>query len=74
MREQVYLLNMFSDYAPPEALKEAFSQAAIVAADIDPELRKVAVTVHSERYIPARFLEQAEKEIAGIYALKTVKI
>ncbi len=74
MREQVFFLNMFSDYEPSEALKEAFSQAAIVAADIDPETRKVAVAVHSEQYIPARLLEQAGREIATLYALQTVKI
>ena len=34
MREQVFFLNMFPDYVPPEALQEALSQAAIAAADI----------------------------------------
>ena len=36
MTDQVFFLNMFPDYAPPEELNAALSQAAIVAADIDP--------------------------------------
>ena len=37
MNQQVYLTNMFPDYAPPEELTNALSQAAIVAAYIFPE-------------------------------------
>ena len=36
--ESVSILNMFPDYEPPEVLRESLSQAAIVAADIDPLL------------------------------------
>ena len=43
MSEQVSLLNMFSIYEPPEALRNALDQAAVVAADIDPEKGKVEV-------------------------------
>ncbi len=74
MSEQVFFLNMFPDYAPPEALNGALSQAAIVAADIDPENRKVTVALYSDTYIPVRFLEQAEKEIAASYGLQQLEI
>ena len=57
---------MFPDYEPPEELQQALSQAAIVAADIDPQTRKVSVAVHSDCYIPTRYLEQAEKEIGDV--------
>ena len=60
--ENVYLTNMFPDYVPPEDLAMALSQAAIVAADIDPESRFVSVAVHSENYIPQRLLDQAARE------------
>ena len=36
MSESVSLLNMFSLYEPPETLESVLSQAAVVAADIDP--------------------------------------
>ena len=36
MTSTVFFLNMFPDFVPPEALQEAFSQAVISAADIDP--------------------------------------
>ena len=57
MEEQIFFLNMFPDYEPPEELYAALSQAAIAAADIDPETRSVHVALHSERYIPQRLLE-----------------
>ena len=43
MSEQVSLLNMFSHYEPPETLKSVLDQAAVVAADIDPERGRVEV-------------------------------
>ena len=48
MMEKTYFLNMFPEYQPPEALYSALSQAAIVAADLDPESRAVTVLVESE--------------------------
>ena len=72
MNEQVFFLNMFPDYEPPEVLREALSQAAIVAADIDPELRGVEVAVHAECYIPQRLLDQTAKEIRELYGLNSL--
>ena len=49
MNKTVFFLNMFSDYQPPEPLNGMLSQAAITAADIDPEkvenLKKIVVPV-----------------------------
>ena len=56
---------MFPDYEPPEELFGALSQAAIVAADIDPEMGAVSVAIHSETYIPQRLLTKAGKDIKG---------
>ena len=72
--EKVYLCNMFPDYEPPEALNGAFSQAAIVAADIDPESRRVSVAVHSETYIPQRLLNQTADEICRLYGLRHLEL
>ena len=65
---------MFPDYEPPEALMEALSQAAIMAADIDPEAGRVNVAIHSERYIPKRLLAQAEKDISSLYGLRNLEL
>ena len=70
MQETVYISNMFPDYTPPEALASAFSQAAIRAADIDPARRRVEVAFYCEDYIPQRWLDQAAREICGLYGLK----
>ena len=48
MLEKVYLLHMFPDYEPPEVLQSALSQAAIVAADIDPERGGVHIAAHAD--------------------------
>ena len=74
MDETVYLLNMFPDYVPPEELREALSQAAIVAADINPENRGVRVAVHAEHYIPQRLMDAAGKDIAELYGLRSLEI
>jgi len=74
MAEKVLFLNMFSDYAPPEVLQKALSQAAVVAADVDPNARSVWVTVRSADYIPADLLQQAQRDIAQLYGLTCVKI
>ena len=65
---------MFPDYEPPEELYAALSQAAIVAADIDPEQRSVEVAVHAESYIPLRLLDRAGKDIASLYGLRRLEI
>ena len=69
MNERVDFLNMFSDYEPPEPLKSALSQAAIVAADLDPAARKIHVAIHSDKYIPQYQLRVAQQDICEIYGL-----
>jgi len=74
MSEQVFFLNMFPDYAPPESLQGVLSQAAIAAADIDPASRTVTVAVHSAQYIPQRLLQQVASEITALYGLQKLEL
>ena len=74
MTEKIFFLNMFPDYVPPEALNGALSQAAIVAADIDPATRTVSIVIHADNYIPTRLLEQMQREIAITYGLEKLEI
>ena len=74
MKEKVTLLDMFPDYVPPMTLREALSQAAIVAADIDPNTRSVSIAVHSEIYMPCRLLDVVQREICVIYGLDKMEI
>ena len=74
MSEQVFLLNMFPDYEPPEVLESALSQAAIVAADIDPDHGAVTIAAHAPVYVPKRLIDQAEKEIGRLYGLRSLKL
>ena len=70
MENQVFLLNMFPDYQPPEELAQALSQAAIVAADIDPQSGTVEVAFHAPTYIPDSLLEKAKQDIEACYGLR----
>ena len=65
---------MFSAYQPPEHLKTVLSQAAISAADIDPNARTVSVMLKSPAYIAQGDLDSAAADIATIYGLSKVQI
>ena len=74
MEEKTYFLNMFSDYEPPETLKNAISQAAIVAADLDPAARKISMVIRCENYIPQRMLDIASADICELYGLRDLEL
>ncbi len=74
MERRVYFFHMFSDYEPPEPLKSALSQAAIVAADLDPESRSISVAIHCDTYISKAHLMTAQREIADLYGLRNVNL
>ncbi len=74
MNKEIPFLNMFPDYAPPEALRGALSQGVIAAADIDPASRKVTVVLHAKTYISGTLLAQVEREIAQSYGLNSLSI
>ncbi len=74
MSKQVSILNMFPDYVPPEASVEVLSQAAVVAADIDPNTRRVSVAIHSQQYISGRLIEQLQQDIAAAYGLDRLEL
>ena len=74
MNENVLFFNMFAQYQPPEPLLSALSQAAVVAADIDPETRKIDMVIYASRYIPKRLLDLAGEDICRIYGLRHLEI
>jgi len=74
MTQKVYFFDMFSDYEPPEALQSVLSQAAIAAADISAQHRRIEVVLESDHYIPRRYLDQAVKDIRSLYGLADLKL
>ena len=74
MNEQILFLNMFAQYEPSEALATALSQAAVTAADIDPESKRVYVQLHSANYIPQHLLDQAASQIRSVYGLQHLEL
>ena len=74
MENKVTILDMFPDYQPPEELPSALAQAAIVAADIDPEERVVSVAVHADAFLPQRELDRIAGDIAGVYGLRRLEL
>ncbi len=65
---------MFSDYEPPEPLKSALSQAAIVAADLDPARRSIHIAIHCMQYITQSQLRQVQQEIEAAYGLNELQL
>ncbi len=74
MSEQIGFLHMFPDFEPPEALNGVLSQAAIAAADIDPEQGRVEVALHCPQYIPLRLLKSLSDQIRDCYGLRAMNI
>lgn len=74
MNREVYFSQMFPDYEPPEELKEALAQAAVVDADILPEKRFVRVALFSKIYIPKRLLDCAIQSICQLYMLSDLEL
>ena len=74
MKEQVFFLNMFPDYEPPEGLQEILSQAAVVAADIDPVKRRVDLVLHCPRYIPKSQMDEVVGQLRTSYGLQDLYI
>ena len=74
MKENLLLLDMFPDYEPPEEIRKALSQAALVAVDLDPASRTVEAAAHAETYVPRRMTQQLEKELLELYGLNRLHI
>ena len=74
MSKQVYFSKMFPDYEPPEAVRNALSQAFIVAADIDPHTCRVRAAIHCDTYIPVRILDQMSRDIGKLYGLNYMEL
>ena len=74
MMEDVLFLNMFALYTPPEPVENLLAQAAIRAAEIDPDRRWVRVDIYNDRYIPKRILRQVSKDVCQIYGLSELEI
>ena len=74
MEDKLGFLNMFAEYQPPEDLFEILSQAAITAADLDPEQRRVELCLFSESYITRKHLDQIQDQLVRQYGLGSVVI
>ena len=74
MEHSISFLNMFPDYEPPEALNGALSQAAIVAADLDPATRWIGLQLRLPEYVAPRHFDDICANLRQIYGLKDVSI
>ena len=70
----IHFLDMFPDYEPPEAVREALSQAVIVAADIDPHTCRVRAAIHCDSYISLRILDEMSRDIEQLYGLNSMEL
>ena len=74
MKQDIFFLNMFSAYQPPEHLETVLSQAAVAAADIDPNNRTIYLKLKLPEYISVREIDGIAEDIEDIYDLRFVLI
>ena len=74
MTNSTPFLQMFSDYQPPEELHSLLSQAAVVAADIFVEDRRIALAIHAPAYISRRSMDTICKDLCALYGLRHIGI
>ena len=74
MKERIPFLKMFSLYQPPDDLNDVICQAAIVAADIDPQSRRVNVTVCMDYYVSQKALDRVSAGVCDAYGLRELRI
>ncbi len=74
MDEKIHLSHMFPGYKPTEQLQEAYSQAILSKAEIDPESRQVWVDAFSPLYISEKNKSTLEQELASYYGLRNVEL
>ena len=72
MNNKTWFFDMFSDYMPPEPLKSVLSQAAIVAADVNPTNRSISLSVYALQYISQKQISQIQEDICALYGLSRV--
>ena len=72
MDKNIYFLNMFSDYIPPQELQELLANTLITEADIDPASRQVFLQLSSAVYIPLRQLDGVMQDLQQLYGLRRV--
>ena len=72
--ENISFLNLFSHYIPPQDWKEAFGEAMVETAELDPESRHVRVRLRVSRYIPARVLAAAARTLEDLYEARHVTL
>ena len=74
MKDNILFLNMFSMYTPPEPVGQLLAQAAIRAAQIDPNRRWVGVELDCGCYIPLSVIKQVSRDVCAVYGLSEMEI
>ncbi len=74
MNKSILFLNMFSLYQPPGSLESVLSQAAVTAADIDPNAKTIAVSLSASQYISNQQLHGIQTDICSIYGLRSLTL
>ena len=74
MHETVLFLDMFNQYQPPETLQSVLSQAAVVAADIDPTNRRIDICIYMDHYISRKDIALIASQIQDTYGLQDIHL
>ena len=72
--EIVRFLNMFSEFAPPQALGNALSDVVVTDAQIDPASRAVRVDLLCPEYISSFAWNDISQQLCKLYNLNRVEL
>ena len=70
----ISFFQMFAQYAPPPPLDSLLARAEIRDAEVDTEARSIRLSLGCPGYIPRRLLEQAGRDLTGLYDVRQVEI
>ena len=73
-KREIPFLKMFSQYQPPEDIAELIANASIVAADIDPQNRRVDISIFADTYISRKLLDRVSSGVCSAYGLRELYI
>ena len=74
MNDTVYLLDLFSACPLSEDRRDVFSRVEVLGADIDPQERRVEVSLCAPGYISAEQLTKFQDAVRESYSLGTLRL
>ena len=63
------ILDLFYEYRPEDALREALQTAEVCHATIDRAHKRITLQTRFADYVPRASVERAQRELASLYGM-----